>query len=46
VIGTLEPGTMVKVLGDRKQVDGITWNQIRVNDKEGWVLQAFLSQCA
>ena len=42
VIGMLAPGTVVMLLEQSKQVDGITWREIRANDQDGWVLDAFL----
>jgi hypothetical protein len=42
VIGRLEPGTMVKLLEQSKQVGGITWREIRDNDQVGWVVDSFL----
>jgi hypothetical protein len=45
VIGTLEPGTLVKVLDSKKVVDGIAWREIRANDQDGWVLVSFLEFC-
>ena len=42
-LAILNNGTIVQVLPEIENVDGITWVRIRVNNLEGWVLQAILA---
>jgi len=38
VITTLREGTLVEALGDPVSAEGRQWQQVRVGDREGWVV--------
>jgi SH3-like domain-containing protein len=44
IITTVREGTPVEVIGDPVNAEGRAWRQIRVNDRDGWVVAVTVRQ--
>jgi hypothetical protein len=42
VLGLLDPGTEVALIGKMEYDDGIVWRQVKVGEQSGWLVNAFL----
>jgi uncharacterized protein YraI len=44
VVATLREGTPVEALGDPVSAEGRSWQQVRSDDREGWVVAVVVRQ--